>query len=100
MLPEMIKSKREQLVDVCRKHRVRELSLFGSMARGDFSDQSDVDLLVEFDPEVEVGFLTLGRLHAELSLVLGRAVDLVPKLGLKSTIRQDVLASAELLYAA
>lgn len=100
MLPETIRAKQEQLTEVCRRYRIRELSLFGSMARGDFNDQSDVDLLVEFEPEMEVGFLTLSRLHRELSSILGRPIDLVPKLGLKPAIKQEVLESAELVYAA
>ncbi|MGE0100877.1 MAG: nucleotidyltransferase family protein [Blastocatellales bacterium] len=100
MLPETIKTKQAQLRDVCRRYRVRELSLFGSMARGDFNDQSDVDLLVEFEPDVEVGFLALSRFQRELSEILGRPTDLVPKLGLKPAIKQEVLANSELLYAA
>ncbi|MDX2033371.1 MAG: nucleotidyltransferase family protein [Blastocatellia bacterium] len=100
MLPEAIRAKQEPLKEVCRRYRIRELSLFGSMARGDFNDQSDVDLLVEFEPEMEVGFLTLSRLHRELSSILGRPIDLVPKLGLKPAIKQEVLESAELVYAA
>jgi predicted nucleotidyltransferase len=100
MLPEMIRTKQEQLRAICRRYHVRELSLFGSMARGDFDDQSDVDLLVEFEPDIEVGFLTLSRLQRELSEILGLPIDLVPKHGLKPAIKQEVLASAELLYAA
>jgi predicted nucleotidyltransferase len=76
------------------------LSLFGSTARGDFNDNSDVDLLVEFEPEAEVGFLTLSHLQRELASIIQRPVDLVPKLGLKPLIKQSVLAEAELLYAA
>lgn len=100
MLPEIIHAKQDVLTEVCRKYHIRELSLFGSMVRGDFNDQSDIDLLVEFAPDAEVGLLTLSRLQRELSAILERKVDLVPKPGLKPTIRQEVLAGAELLYAA
>ncbi len=99
MLPEIVKAKQVQIVEVCRRYRVKELSLFGSTARGDFDDESDVDLLVEFDPEAEVGFLTLSRLQRELAAIIQRPIDLVPKLGLKPVIKQDVLADTELLYA-
>ena len=85
---------------LCRQYRVRELALFGSAARDDFDGDSDVDLLVDFEPEAQVGFLTLARLRRELSDVLHRPVDLVPKGGLKPRIRQAVLAGAEILYAA
>lgn len=74
--------------------------LFGSAAKGILTDKSDFDLLIEFEPDAEIGFLTLSKLEIELENLLGRPVDLVPKLGLKPTIRQTVLSEAELLYAA
>ena len=91
---------REQLAAFCRRHHVRELALFGSALRGDFSVSSDVDLLVEFEPDAQVSFMTLARMQRELSAIFSRPVDLVPKGGLKPAIRQDVLASAEVIYAA
>jgi len=86
--------------EICRRYRVRELSIFGSALRDDFKRASDVDLLVEFEPEAQVGFMTLSRLQRELSAVLKRPVDLVPKGGLKPKIRNAVLSSAQVLYAA
>jgi predicted nucleotidyltransferase len=85
---------------LCREFHVRELSLFGSVLRPDFHEASDVDLLVEFDPEARVGLLALSRLQRELADLFGRKVDLVPKGGLKPAIRQEVLAQARTLYAA
>ncbi|HEY66697.1 MAG TPA: nucleotidyltransferase family protein [Thermoflexia bacterium] len=90
----------EKIRMLCRRYRVRELALFGSALRDDFEAESDVDLLVEFEPEAQVGFMTLARMQRELSDVLHRPVDLVPKGGLKPKIRQAVLSSAEVLYAA
>jgi predicted nucleotidyltransferase len=84
---------------LCRRYRVAELSLFGSARRADFRPDSDVDLLVEFEPEAEPTFLTLARLQRELAEALHRKVDLVPKGGLKPLIREEVLADAEVLYA-
>lgn len=85
---------------LCRRYRVRELALFGSAVREDFSAASDVDVLVEFEPDAEVGFITLSRMQRELSAILHRRVDLVPKNGLKPQIRESVLSSIEILYAA
>lgn len=61
---------------------------------------SDLDLLVQFEPDAEVGFLEYAALQRELSSALGRPVDLVSKPGLKPVIRDEVLASAQVIYAA
>lgn len=90
----------DQLADFCRRYGVRELALFGSRASGEAKPDSDVDLLVSFEPGVRVTFLTLARMQRELEALLGRSVDLVPKDGLKPVIRDQVLASARVLYAA
>lgn len=89
-----------ELVAFCRRYGVRRLSLFGSVLREDFGPQSDVDMLVEFEPEVAVGFLTLSRMARELSELLGRPVDLVPRGGLKPSIREVVLRGEQVIYAA
>jgi hypothetical protein len=75
------------------------LALFGSVLRQDFRHDSDVDVLVQFESEARVGFLTLARMARELSSILGRRVDLVPQDGLKLLIRDKVLAEAEGLFA-
>lgn len=85
--------------EFCRRNHVRNLALFGSVVRGDFHPDSDVDVLVEFEPGARVGFLALGRMQRELSALFGRPVDLVPRDGLKPIIREDVLSGAEVLYA-
>jgi len=89
----------EAIRALCQRYHVRELALFGSALRDDFDRESDVDILVEFESEAEVGFLTLARMQRELSTLLRRQVDLVPKGGLKPRIRDAVLATAEVLYA-
>jgi predicted nucleotidyltransferase len=86
--------------EMCRRYRVRELAVFGSALREDFGDQSDVDLLVEFEPDVQMGFIGFSKLRRELSAHLHRPVDLVPKGGLKPRIRNTVLSEARILYAA
>jgi predicted nucleotidyltransferase len=90
----------DRLAQLCRRYGVRELSLFGSALREDFGPDSDVDVLVEFDPSAQVGFLTLSKMRRELSALVGRRVDLVPKRGLKESIRRAVLDSARVIYAA
>lgn len=85
---------------LCEEYHVRELALFGSARTQRFQPDSDIDLLVEFAPDAEIGFLELAALQRRLSVVLGRRIDLVPKDGLKDSIRDEVLASAEIVYAA
>jgi len=70
------------------------------MLRPDSGPDSDIDLLVSFEPAARVTFLTLAKMQRELETLLGRAVDLVPKDGLKPVIRNQILATARVLYAA
>ena len=89
-----------EIAELCRRYQVRQLSLFGSAVRDDFGPESDIDVLVEFEPEARVGFLTLSRMARELSALLGRPVDLVPRNGLKPAIREEVLKQEQVIYAA
>ena len=89
-----------KLADLCRRYYVRELSLFGSAARGEMRPDSDIDLLVEFLPDAEIDLVDYAGLMLDLSHLLGRNVDLVSKNGLKPMIRASVLKEARLLYAA
>ena len=98
--PVIGRSGRRAGADLCRRYHVRELSLFGSAARGDMSEDSDVDLLVEFLPERKVELFQYSGLMLDLSKLIGRKVDLVSKKGLKPLIRASVLKEARLLYAA
>jgi len=90
----------DQLAGFCERNQVQELALFGSALTGDFGEDRDIDLLVTFRPGAHIGFLTLARMKRELEEMLGRKVDLVPKRGLKPDIRDSVLATARVLYAA
>jgi len=89
----------EALTDLCRRYQVRELSMFGSVARGEARPESDIDLLVEFEPGAKIGLWRFGELESELTALLGRNVDLVSKRGLKARIRPHVLRDARVLYA-
>ena len=88
----------DTIANFCR-HRISRLALFGSVLRDDFRPESDVDVLVEFEPDAEVGFMALSRMQRELSELFQRPVDLVPQTGLKPLIRESVLASSRKLYA-
>lgn len=88
-----------QLAAYCQHNGVRELALFGSALGPAFGAGSDIDLLVEFVPGARIGFLDLARMQRELATLLGRAVDLVPKHGLKPVIRSQVLKDARVIYA-
>jgi len=90
---------REQIAEFCRRNRIRWLALFGSVLRDDFGPQSDVDVLVEFEPGAHVTMFSLSRLQRELEIIFGRPVDFVLKDGLKRRIRKSVLASAQVIYA-
>ncbi|HET6441379.1 MAG TPA: nucleotidyltransferase family protein [Phycisphaerae bacterium] len=90
---------KQQMAALCRKHRIRQLAVFGSALREGFGPESDVDVLVEFQPGARVGFLALARAARELSTIFGRRVDLVPQGGLKPLVRDEVLAEAEVLFA-
>lgn len=90
----------EQLAGFCRRHRIRRLSLFGSVLAGTAGPDSDIDLLVEFDPGAEPGLLTLAGMEAELSSLLdGQRVDLRTPRDLSRYFRDDVVRSAEVQYA-
>lgn len=89
-----------QLDKFCRRYQVQRLALFGSVVTDQFRPDSDIDVLVVFDPAAQVTFLTLGRMRQELSRLFKRPVDLVLQDGLKPVIREAVLASAQEVYAA
>jgi uncharacterized protein len=90
----------EELREFCKQNHVQELALFGSALTPNFSESSDIDLLVTFEPGARIGLLTLTRMQRELEELLGRQVDLVPKGGLKPVIRASVLSNTRVLYAA
>ncbi len=87
-----------QIAEVCRRYGVAELSVFGSVARGEDTDGSDVDLLYVLAPDSTLGF-EIVDLRDDLEKIVGRHVDLVSKSRLKWVIRDRVLAEARLLYA-
>jgi hypothetical protein len=100
MATDRISASPEQVAAFCRKWKVKELSVFGSVLREDFSGNSDVDVLVETLPESELGWDWLD-MQNEFALMLGRKVDLVFKDGLRNPYRRDeILRTRRILYAA
>ncbi len=89
----------DEVADFCRHHHIRKLMLFGSVLREDFGPESDIDVLVEFEPGTRVGlrFFTIER---ELSELLGRKVDLHTPGFLSKYFREQVLAEAQVQYDA
>ena len=90
----------EKVADFCRRHRIRKLALFGSVLREDFRPDSDVDVLVEFEPSARVGLLALAGMELELSALVGRRVDLNTEGFLSRYFRDEVLKEAEVQYVA
>jgi hypothetical protein len=91
---------KERIADFCRRNRIRRLALFGSVLRDDFGPDSDVDVLVEFEPAARVGLLRLAGMEIELGEILGRKVDLNTPGFLSQYFRDKVLAEAEVEYDA
>ena len=90
---------REQIAEFCRRYHVRRFMLFGSVLREDYGPDSDVDVLVEFEPDHTPG-LAFFAMQDELSSLLGKKVDLNTPRCLSRHFRDAVLREAEVLYAA
>ena len=90
---------RRRLVKFCRKYHVRKLSFFGSVLRADFNPESDIDVLVEFEPGYIIGYVRLAGAEIELSQILGRKVDLRTPGDLSRYFRDEVMKGAEVQYA-
>lgn len=92
---------KRQVDDFCRKWKVAELAAFGSVIRGDFRSDSDVDLLVTFAPDAEWSLYDWTDMIAELREIFGREVDLLSPQALRNPFRRhEILKAREILYAA
>jgi predicted nucleotidyltransferase len=89
----------DKVAEFCRRNRIRELSLFGSVLRDDFDEDSDVDILVELEPNAQHSLFDLVRMEEELSTLLGRKVDLVEKSGLRNPFRRyEILRTRQVIF--
>ena len=95
-----IKLNKAEITEFCRRNKIIKLSLFGSSLRDDFSPESDVDILVEFDPAARVGLMKLSGMETELSEIIGRKVDLNTPGFISKYYRDKVLAESEVQYVA
>ncbi len=91
---------KHRIAEFCKRNRIRRLSFFGSVLREDFSQDSDIDILVEFEPGTRVGLIRLSGLEIELGNILGRKVDLNTSGFLSKYYRDQVLAEADVQYDA
>jgi predicted nucleotidyltransferase len=97
-MPAHITIPENELAEFCQRHHIRRLSLFGSVLRDDFGPDSDVDVLVEFEPGHTPGLITLAGMEIELSELLGRRADMRTPAELSRYFRQDVLDVAQVQY--
>lgn len=90
---------REQVAAICQRYHIRTLALFGSVLREDFTADSDVDVLVEFEPGRTPGFFTIARIARELSPLLGgHEVDVRTPQDLSRYFRDEVVSTAFAVY--
>jgi uncharacterized protein len=90
----------DRIAEFCRWNGIRKLSLFGSILTDHFGPDSDVDVLVEFQPDVHIGLIGLAGLEIELTGIIGRKADLRTPQDLSRYFRDKVIASAEVQFAA
>ena len=97
-MPLRIEVPTEEIAEFCRRHRIVRLRAFGSVLRDDFTPESDVDLIVEFEPGTRIGLISLMGLQRQLGELLGRRVDLNTPDMLSKYFRDRVLRRAEVFY--
>jgi len=90
----------KKIAEFCQRHHIKRLALFGSALRDDFTPDSDVDVLVEFEPGTRVGMIRLAGIELELSGILDRKVDMHTPGFISKYFRGQVLAEAEDQYVA
>jgi len=100
MVNDKIQVSRSELSAFCRKHNIRRLAFFGSVLRDDFGPESDVDVLVEFDPNAKIGLIKFAGIEIELGKIIGRKVDLNTEGFISKYFRDRVLTEAEDIYVA
>jgi predicted nucleotidyltransferase len=88
-----------RLAEICRRYHIRELSLFGSTARGQHRPDSDIDLLVEYIPDSHIGLFEHFDAEEEFASLFDKPVHLVAKSGLKERMRREILPEARVIYA-
>ncbi|MBI1269451.1 hypothetical protein GC174_03370 [bacterium] len=96
-LAKLIAEKRDEIIAIAQRYGASNVRIFGSVARGDYTDSSDIDILVNLDSSKFEGMRYFGvieELHEEFEALLGHKVDVVNERGLKPRIRKEILAEA------
>lgn len=95
---------RKKLAEFCRRWKISELAFFGSILRNDFRANSDIDLLVSFNPGAKISLFDLVRMQNELKEIFGREVDLVERIAIEKSEnyirRKNILSNTKVIYAA
>ncbi len=92
---------RKKIAAFCKRWQILEFSVFGSAIRKDFGPDSDVDVMVVFDPDAHIGLFEMAEMQVELETLFGRPVDLVEKDALRNPYRRvEILKTAKVVYAA
>jgi predicted nucleotidyltransferase len=99
-MPGNLRIPREEIAEFCVRNHIKRLAIFGSALRDDFTPESDLDVLVEFEPGAHVGMIRLAALEFELGEIVGRKVDLNTPGFLSKYYRNQVLSEAEVQYDA
>lgn len=90
----------DAIAKFCRRHRIQRLALFGSVLRDDFEPESDVDVLIEFEPGAGAGLIRLAGMEIELGELLGRKVDLNTPGNFRQPLRDAIVRQSEAVYDA
>ena len=99
MKPDRVSLSKEQIAEFCQRNHIKRFAYFGSVLKDDFRSDSDIDVLVDFDPETRIGLLDVARMERQLSsLIGGHEVDIRTPEDLSIYFRNDVLAEAEVQY--
>ncbi len=98
MKPERINITESQIADFCQRNQITKFAFYGSVLRDDFRPDSDIDILVEFEPNQPIGLMEVVGMERRLSELIGRKVDLRTPKDLSRYFRDEVVAEAEVLY--
>ncbi len=91
----------DKLVSLAKRHALKELALFGSVLTGNFTPESDIDVLIEFLPDYQASLFDIVEVKDELEAIFGRKIDVVEKTGLRNPFRRHaILGNNQIIYAA
>ncbi|MEK7399177.1 MAG: nucleotidyltransferase family protein [Candidatus Poribacteria bacterium] len=98
MTDDKIRLNKDQIKQFCEKNHIKKFAYFGSVLRDDFKSDSDVDILVDLEPDALIGLLEMAQMEIELSKMIGRKVDLRTPEDLSVYFRDKVVKEADIQY--